>query len=542
MGCACLSQQRASGSSGILPSVRIFEKKSIVNGKLNFREKNKKNFILTDNCMGGKYKFFLKRYFPQEGLEEDQAYLEDIIKIYLGMGFDEESIRNFAHDLASGDKISISEMFQRVTSWQKDLLIKWIAEDTKNNKLLRRILPLHTPKDLCDGFGGHISDYTFGRQTLEQEELSHIIHCKRSVTNARKSCLELQEMHMSASDVESSDDEDADELSDKEFLTMEEIAKARSAVESSSNKQSEFKENFHVSLEYDYLRIVEFFYDKKNGKIMSKRFDELFLDIYTVYHQNSMFVEIHEKDLVIVGDIHGYMDSLLGIFKTFGHPKKTKYLFLGDYVDRGDRSLDCLILLLSLKIMYPKNMTLLRGNHEDKFCNKKYGFFDEIKLLTNDETEMQSVIEKICGIFTMLPLVARVNDNIMCLHGGIPRYKLGGKNIFEELGTYKVPTYSRDNRIVQLLWNDPQLHDGWARNMVRGEKFFSFGPDVLSEFLELHGCTHLIRGHEICQVGFCVMFDGKCTTLFSAQNYQHKENGAAALRLLPSGLGLFLML
>lgn len=87
-----------------------------------------------------------------------------------------------------------------------------------------------------------------------------------------------------------------------------------------------------------------------------------------------------QSPVYVFGDIHGNLEDLhffadniwkMGMDLTAG-----KFLFLGDYVDRGMSCLECVAYLFGLKLLYPHKIDLLRGNHETRDVSIGfYGFY-----------------------------------------------------------------------------------------------------------------------------------------------------------------------
>lgn len=101
------------------------------------------------------------------------------------------------------------------------------------------------------------------------------------------------------------------------------------------------------------------------------------------------------------GDVHGQFKDLLRIFDRIGEPEKEGFLFLGDYVDRGENSLETISLLLAYKVKYSKSFFLLRGNHESKSLNERDGFMRE--LIRRKLSSMYDCFEK---VFKRMPVAA----------------------------------------------------------------------------------------------------------------------------------------
>lgn len=72
----------------------------------------------------------------------------------------------------------------------------------------------------------------------------------------------------------------------------------------------------------------------------------------------------------IFGDLHGQFGDLMHLLDEYGAPSTAgdityiDYLFLGDYVGKGQHSLETITLLLALKVEYPHNVHLIQGNHK----------------------------------------------------------------------------------------------------------------------------------------------------------------------------------
>ena len=93
-------------------------------------------------------------------------------------------------------------------------------------------------------------------------------------------------------------------------------------------------------------------------------------------------------------------------------------------MDRGKRSLECISLLLCLKLKYPEHVYLLRGNHEAAELNATYGFYDEVVRRCGAKT-----YKAFSDCFDTLPVCAVAANRIFCVHGGISPHLTSPKDV-----------------------------------------------------------------------------------------------------------------
>ena len=222
----------------------------------------------------------------------------------------------------------------------------------------------------------------------------------------------------------------------------------------------------------------------------------------------------------IVGDLHGQIEELCYIIKECFPVADTKFVFLGDYVDRGRNSIEVICLLFSLKILYPERFFLLRGNHESRFETKKAGFLAECSSKIN-----KRIWEPFCDAFDTLPLAAIINDTCFCVHGGISKSAMKIEEINAIDRFCEIP---ESDPMMDLTWSDPDETAETFKESKRG-KTYGYGKAAADEFLSTNNLKYIIRAHECVENGYEYSFgEKKVMTVFSASCYIDKQQSKAA--------------
>ena len=226
--------------------------------------------------------------------------------------------------------------------------------------------------------------------------------------------------------------------------------------------------------------------------------------------------------VTVIGDLHGHFKDLLFFLKN--KTENSKFVFLGDYVDRGNQSLDILFFLLNIKVKYPNNIVLLRGNHEFKSINLNYGFKTECK-----HKYPNTNIWELCNkLFETLPIACIIDEKYFCIHGGVTP-----EILLNDILKYNRFTHDWEATFSDLLWSDPCNDLGLQFNTTRGCGKF-YGPDITKKFLQKNNLEKIIRAHECEPFGYKWWHDDRVLTIFSASNYTG-NNSAAVLKILDDG-------
>jgi len=278
---------------------------------------------------------------------------------------------------------------------------------------------------------------------------------------------------------------------------------------------------------------------------------ELVKEFQALLESQPMIINLRTP-VKIFGNIHGNFQDLMRIFELWKSPTENAlggdidslaYLFLGNYVDRGNRGLETICLLMALKLKYPETVYLLRGSHEDRLINAVYGFGEECtNRLHENINEPGSIFQMINNAFAWLPIAATIEKKIFCIHGGI------GPNInkIEDLNKISRPielsqeiSPIEQGILLNALWSDPaesEVEFGYKRNHFRNtvsaDHIFKFGSDIATQFLQANGLELMIRAHEIAINGMDTFADSKVITVTSCSDYCGKLGNTACILVI----------
>uniref|UniRef100_A0AAR2IPC8 Serine/threonine-protein phosphatase with EF-hands n=1 Tax=Pygocentrus nattereri TaxID=42514 RepID=A0AAR2IPC8_PYGNA len=301
----------------------------------------------------------------------------------------------------------------------------------------------------------------------------------------------------------------------------------------------------------------------------------------------------YAKEITICGDLHGRLDDLLLIFYKNGLPSaENPYIFNGDFVDRGKKSIEIIIILFAFLLLYPDHMHLNRGNHEDHIMNLRYGFTKEV--MQKYKTHGREILQLLQDVFSLLPIATIIDNKVLIVHGGIsdktdlyflssverhrvsllkcrltkqsssssssssssassvcsprascratPRHPPPSPRLPSPVDMLQVPFL---DSIVSLALPEPPKEELEWRQIVdvlwsdpKNQNGCSpnsfrgggcyFGPDVTQRLLKKHGMCLLIRSHECKQEGYELCHNGQVITIFSASNYYEEGSNRGA--------------
>lgn len=263
-----------------------------------------------------------------------------------------------------------------------------------------------------------------------------------------------------------------------------------------------------------------------------------------IFESENNILEI-EGNFIIVGDIHGSFHDLLRILQ-FIYESDAKVIFLGDYVDRGNFSLECITILFSMKVMRPNDFYLIRGNHEFEAVCSLYGFKDEIIHYHDPKKDAkkgdinlyngydlncyrytENLYEAFLRTFSYLPIGAILNLSTFCIHGGLSP-KIDHVEYLQTLIQRPVKNFEESLLLTDLVWSDPSHSSKLFEENLRG-KGYLFNRESIKNFLDNSSLVRMIRGHQCVKNGCVKNFGDKCITIFSASSYDKEMGNKSAI-------------
>ena len=225
----------------------------------------------------------------------------------------------------------------------------------------------------------------------------------------------------------------------------------------------------------------------------------LFEEVGRIFDKESRLIRLPlQGKVVFVGDTHGDLNASQEVIHRY-LKKPYRIVFLGDYVDRGGRSVENIYYLLHLKLEHPNEIFFLAGNHEGYQVKEFYPahFWDH---LSTEEKESYGLL------FSKFPLSATSQNGILAVHGGLP--DLDSLEGIDQINW-------GDAHWDRIVWGDFLEDDGdilgnWVGRDQLGRQYFE-------RMMTRYGKQVLIRSHQ--PNARPLMFKKRCITIFTSNAY-----------------------
>ncbi len=272
-----------------------------------------------------------------------------------------------------------------------------------------------------------------------------------------------------------------------------------------------------------------------NPSLVRKEID----DCMDLFGEREILTRIESfRKVIAVGDIHGDLETLLLILDNLSVEEidegETAVVFLGDYVDRGSQQLECLLVVLELKRLYPRSVFVLRGNHEPPphLTPWPHDFPWQLEQLYG-RLEGARVYSLCLDLFQRLPLAAFWGEGALFVHGGLPTENYKKASSIEEYLDTNAKEWSDVH--TEILWNDPAEIDDVRIPSPRGAGFL-WGKPVTKWVRKGFGVKLVVRGHEPSLQGYKLNHDNTVLTIFSRRGPPY-FNEKACIAVLDSTIG-----
>ena len=137
------------------------------------------------------------------------------------------------------------------------------------------------------------------------------------------------------------------------------------------------------------------------------------------------------------------------------------------------------------------------------------------------------VFNYILNIFDYLPLAAKIDNKIFCVHSGLtPEIK----TVDDINSLDRIQEIPQDGPIVGLLFNESIDIYGW-REFDKGAGYY-FGHDISEKFNSLHNFKFMVTGKNYVMEGYQWLHNKQVCKICSIPNYCYRCENKGAIMII----------